>query len=209
MWASKPESSFRMVLKGVQIRNGGAEDQFRNNSAQAVKPAFRQSSLKHKGEAITDQETDLVVLQSRSGVCSGTIGYPSKFPQCKVNIRATIVYGHYHARCKGASGKSAPKMQAQLNMSAQVDKLSHEQGRLQPIVTCNCEWVRQTPISISLDKEYSVERDGHGDTWLCNRNPTSNRYDNISLDEYERAKRQGRLRWIGTSSLDDLESKYG
>lgn len=28
---------------------GGAEDQFRNNSAQAVEPAFRQSSLKHKG----------------------------------------------------------------------------------------------------------------------------------------------------------------
>lgn len=29
-------------------QNGGAEDQFRNNSAQAVKPASRQSSLKHK-----------------------------------------------------------------------------------------------------------------------------------------------------------------
>lgn len=43
-------------------------------------------------EAITDQETDLVVLQSRSGVCSGTIGYPSKFPQCKVNIRAVAQF---------------------------------------------------------------------------------------------------------------------
>lgn len=85
----------------------------------------------------------------------------------------TIVYGHYHARCKGASGKSAPKMQAQLNMSAQVDKLSHEQGRLQPIVTCNCEWVRQTPISISLDKEYSVERDGSIDRLPRQKQPSS------------------------------------